>query len=67
MKAPNITTPKNPTRSGRVPKRSEKKAAERASLKERMDKRSRQKAVFAARNARRYDDLDEAEQDRQDE
>jgi hypothetical protein len=36
MKAPNTTTPENPTRSGRVPKRGEKKAAERASLRERM-------------------------------
>jgi hypothetical protein len=40
-----------------VPKWSEKKAAERASLREKMDERSRQKAALAAGNVRRYDDL----------
>ena len=67
MKAPNVTTPENPTRSGRVPTRSEKMEAERASLKERMEERLRQKAAFAARNARRYDlEGDEAEKDGED-
>jgi len=68
MKAPNVTTPENPTRSGRVPTRSEKREAERASLKKRMEERSRQKATFAARNARRYDlEGDEVEKDGEDE
>jgi hypothetical protein len=66
IKAPNTITPENPPRSGRVPKQIEKKAAERVSLRERMDERSKQKAAFAARNARRYDlDEGEAEQDGQ--
>lgn len=66
IKAPSATNSENPTRSGRVPKQSEKKAAERVSLRERIEERSRQKAAFAARNARRYDlDEDEVEQDGQ--
>ncbi|ERF73141.1 hypothetical protein EPUS_02982 [Endocarpon pusillum Z07020] len=64
IRVPNTATPENPTRSERVPKQSEKKAAERSSLRERKDERARQKAAFAARNARRYD-LDKAEQDSQ--
>jgi hypothetical protein len=64
---PNTTTPDNLTCSRRVPLRSEKREAEWASLKERIEEWLRQKAAFAARNARRYDDPDEAEQDGQDE